>query len=142
MFVSLVILLYIVLYGAIGKYFRRRLLMQLEELMQQLINELDDFVLPPKLILDNKEFQSGTKIVRKQGCGSIIGTLSEPHRKVLCYLYLNKGQVVSKQILKSVGWAGKAVTSASVLVAIYEIRRILDCHCIQTVSNEGYVMDY
>ncbi|WP_210472754.1 winged helix-turn-helix domain-containing protein [Vibrio crassostreae] len=109
--------------------------------MQQDIGEVDDFVLPSKLILNSKEFQSGTKIVRKQGCGSIIGMLSEPHRKVLFYLYLNRGQVVSKQILKSVGWAGKAVTCASVLVAIYEIRRILDCRCIQTVSNEGYVME-
>ncbi|WP_373931511.1 transcriptional regulator [Vibrio cyclitrophicus] len=109
--------------------------------MEQLTNELGDFVLPSKLVLNNREFQSGTKIVRKQGCGSIIGTLSEPHRKVLFYLYQNKGQVVSKQILKSVGWAGKAVTSASVLVAIYEIRRILDCRCIQTLSNEGYVME-
>lgn len=115
--------------------------MQYEVYMEQLTNELGDFVLPSKLVLNNREFQSGTKIVRKQGCGSIIGTLSEPHRKVLFYLYQNKGQVVSKQILKSVGWAGKAVTSASVLVAIYEIRRILDCRCIQTVSNEGYVME-
>ncbi|PMK33379.1 hypothetical protein BCT56_16195 [Vibrio lentus] len=109
--------------------------------MQQAIKSVNDFEFPSKVILDNKEFQSGTKIVRKQGCGSIIGTLSEPHRKVLFYLYLNRGQVVSKQILKSVGWAGKAVTTASVLVAIYEIRRILDCRCIQTVSNEGYVME-
>nr|PMI51896.1 hypothetical protein BCU42_04615 [Vibrio splendidus] len=109
--------------------------------MHQVISETDDLVLPSKLTLNNKEFQSGTKIVRKQGCGSIIGTLSEPHRKVLFYLYLNRGQVVSKKILKRVGWAGKAVTSASVLVAIYEIRRILDCRCIQTVSNEGYVME-
>ncbi|MEZ9002331.1 transcriptional regulator [Vibrio splendidus] len=109
--------------------------------MQQVIDKVNDFTLPSKLTLNNKEFQSGTKIVRKQGCGSIIGTLSEPHRKVLFYLYLNRGQVVSKQILKSVGWAGKAVTSASVLVAIYEIRRILDCRCIQTISNEGYVME-
>ncbi|PHN87766.1 hypothetical protein CSB62_01730 [Vibrio splendidus] len=115
--------------------------MQCEELMQQAIKSVNDFEFPSKVILDNKEFQSGTKIVRKQGCGSIIGTLSEPHRKVLFYLYLNRGQVVSKQILKSVGWAGKAVTTASVLVAIYEIRRILDCRCIQTVSNEGYVME-
>jgi len=109
--------------------------------MQQAIGKVNDLTLPSKLILNNKEFQSCTKIVRKQGCGSIIGTLSEPHRKVLFYLYLNRGQVVSKQILKSVGWAGKAVTSASVLVAIYEIRRILDCRCIQTISNEGYVME-
>ncbi len=109
--------------------------------MQQAIDKMNDFTLPSKLTLNNKEFQSGTKIVRKQGCGSIIGTLSEPHRKVLFYLYLNRGQVVSKQILKSVGWAGKSVTCASVLVAIYEIRRILDCRCIQTVSNEGYVME-
>ncbi|MCX2757297.1 winged helix-turn-helix domain-containing protein [Vibrio sp. Sgm 22] len=109
--------------------------------MQQAIKSVNDFEFPSKVILNNKEFQSGTKIVRKQGCGSIIGTLSEPHRKVLFYLYLNRGQVVSKQILKSVGWAGKAVTTASVLVAIYEIRRILDCRCIQTVSNEGYVME-
>ena len=115
--------------------------MQCEELMQQAIKSVNDFELPSKVILNNKEFQSGTKIVRKQGCGSIIGALSEPHRKVLFYLYLNRGQVVSKQILKSVGWAGKAVTTASVLVAIYEIRRILDCRCIQTVSNEGYVME-
>ena len=115
--------------------------MQCEELMQQAIKSVNDFEFPSKVILNNKEFQSGTKIVRKQGCGSIIGTLSEPHRKVLFYLYLNRGQVVSKQILKSVGWAGKAVTTASVLVAIYEIRRILDCRCIQTVSNEGYVME-
>ncbi|MEZ8692110.1 transcriptional regulator [Vibrio splendidus] len=115
--------------------------MQHEELMHQVISETDDLALPSKLILNNKEFQSGTKIVRKQGCGSIIGTLAEPHRKVLFYLYLNRGQVVSKQILKRVGWAGKAVTSASVLVAIYEIRRILDCRCIQTVSNEGYVLE-
>ncbi len=115
--------------------------MQNEESIQQAISEAGEITLPSKLILNNKEFQSGTKIVRKQGCGSIIGTLSEPHRKVLFYLYLNRGQVVSKQILKSVGWAGKAVTSASVLVAIYEIRRILDCRCIQTVSNEGYIME-
>ncbi|MFA0158436.1 transcriptional regulator [Vibrio sp. 10N.261.46.A3] len=108
--------------------------------MQQDISETDDLNLPSKLILNNKEFQSGTKIVRKHSCGSIVGTLSGPHRKVLFYLHQNKGQVVSKQILKRVGWAGKAVTCASVLVAIYEIRRVLDCRCIQTVSNEGYVM--
>ncbi|WKY60635.1 winged helix-turn-helix domain-containing protein [Vibrio sp. SNU_ST1] len=109
--------------------------------MKKIANYVDDFKLPSKWILNNKEFQSGTKIVRNQECGTIIGTLAEPHRKVLFYLYQNKGTVINKQILKRIGWMGKAVTCASVLVAIYEIRRILDCHCIQTVSNEGYVME-
>ncbi|MBY7729878.1 winged helix-turn-helix domain-containing protein [Vibrio bathopelagicus] len=109
--------------------------------MQQLANDVDDVTFPSKLIINNKEFQLTTKIVRKQGCGSIIGTLSEPHRRVLFYLYQNKGNVINKQLLKRVGWAGKAVTSASVLVAVCEIRRILGCKCIHTISNEGYLLN-
>ncbi|CAH6911754.1 OmpR/PhoB-type domain-containing protein [Vibrio chagasii] len=109
--------------------------------MQKAIDKMNDFTLPSKLTLNNKEFQSGTKIVRKLGCGSIIGTLSEPHRKVLFYLYQNKGVVVSKNILKRVGWPGKSVTSASVLVAIYEIRRMIDCKCLYTIPNEGYLLE-
>ncbi|MEZ8012749.1 MULTISPECIES: winged helix-turn-helix domain-containing protein [Vibrio] len=115
--------------------------MKREESIQKIADHVDDFKLPSKWVLNKKEFQSDTRIVRKQECGSIIGTLSEPHRKVLFYLYQNKGHVISKRVLKRVGWAGKAVTSASVLVAIYEIRRILDCRCIKTVSNEGYVLE-
>lgn len=109
--------------------------------MQQVTSDSADLAFSSKLILNKKEFQSSTKIVRKQGCGSIIGTLAEPHRKVLFYLYQNKGVVISKSILARVGWPSKSVTSASVLVAIYEIRRMLDCKCIHTIANEGYLLE-
>ncbi|MEZ8286089.1 transcriptional regulator [Vibrio splendidus] len=88
-----------------------------------------------------REIRTKTKLVRKEGCGSIVGTLSEPHRKVLFYLYQNKGVVVSKNILRRIGWSEKDVTSASVLVAIYEIRRVIGDQCIYTIPNEGYLLE-
>ncbi len=99
---------------------------------------MNDFTLTSKLTLIIK-FQSGTKIVRKQGCGSIerflslivryFLSLSEQRRRLLA------------EYLKRVGWPGKSVTSASVLVAIYEIRRMIDCKCLYTIPNEGYLLE-
>lgn len=109
--------------------------------MQQAVIDMLDFKSDRKIVLNMREVHTKTKLVRKEGNGSIVGTLSEPHRKVLFYLYENKGKVISHNILKRVGWAGKAVTSASVLVAIYEIRRMIDCKCIYTIPNEGYLLE-
>ena len=93
--------------------------------MPQDATEILDFESDRKIVINMREVHTKTKLVRKAGCGSIVGTLSEPHRKVLFYLYENKGEVISKDILKRVGWAGKSVTSASVLVAIFEIRGMI-----------------
>ncbi|PMG47199.1 hypothetical protein BCU90_03335 [Vibrio lentus] len=109
--------------------------------MPQDATEILDFESDRKIVINMREFHTKTKLVRKAGCGSIVGTLSEPHRKVLFYLYENKGEVISKDILKRVGWAGKSVTSASVLVAIYEIRAMIDCKFIYTIPNEGYMLE-
>ncbi|UPR58517.1 winged helix-turn-helix domain-containing protein [Vibrio sp. ED004] len=109
--------------------------------MPQDITDMPDFSSERIIVLNSREVNTKTKLVRKEDNGSIVGTLSEPHRKVLFYLYQNKGVVISKNILKRVGWPGKSVTSASVLVAIYEIRRMMDCKCIYTIPNEGYLLE-
>ncbi|MEZ8019996.1 transcriptional regulator [Vibrio splendidus] len=109
--------------------------------MRQVTFEVIDFKSDKKIVLNMREIHTKTKLVRKEGCGSIVGTLSEPHRKVLFYLYQNKGVVVSKNILRRIGWSEKDVTSASVLVAIYEIRRVIGDQCIYTIPNEGYLLE-
>ena len=105
------------------------------------VTDMPDFTTEQKIVVNSREVNTKTKLVRKEDNGSIVGTLSEPHRKVLFYLYQNKGVVVSKNILKRVGWPGKSVTSASVLVAIYDICRIVDCKCLCTIPNEGYLLE-
>ena len=56
-------------------------------------------------------------------------------------IVVNSREVNTKTRLVRKEDNGKSVTSASVLVAIYEIRGMIGCKCLCTIPNEGYLLE-
>ncbi|PQJ63782.1 hypothetical protein BTO10_02935 [Vibrio chagasii] len=56
-------------------------------------------------------------------------------------IVVNSREVNTKTRLVRKEDNGKSVTSASVLVAIYENSGMIDCKCLCTIPNEGYLLE-
>ncbi|WP_423228037.1 winged helix-turn-helix domain-containing protein [Shewanella algae] len=61
----------------------------------------------------------------------------------ICFLYLNKNTLVSKEDIKKHVWQGECVGVNSILQLIYQIRLVIQGkgYRIVTVRNRGYILE-
>lgn len=69
-------------------------------------------------------------------------TLSLAEHRIFTHLFLNSGSLSSKAQLEEAGWGGKPVSSSSLSVLLYTLRKKLTHFGleIKNVSREGYVL--